>query len=174
LTFMTVSIRRASREDAAAIAQVQVASWRTTYTGLVPESFLAAMNVQERSRQWALLLEAGKDFFFVAEDETGIFGFASGGPIREAVEGYDAELHTIYLLRDRQGSGVGRRLLETLVRDLRDAGFRSMVVWVLAANPAALFYQRLGAIEISRKTVDIGGAMLDDRVMGWPELSLCF
>jgi hypothetical protein len=45
---------------------------------------------------------------------------------------------------------------------------------VLAQNPAVSFYQRLGAIEISRRTVDIGGVSLDDRVMGWPDLSLSF
>jgi hypothetical protein len=49
-----------------------------------------------------------------------------------------------------------------------------MVVWVLAQNPAVQFYERLGAIEISRRDVDIGGALLDDRVMGWPDLSLSF
>lgn len=123
---------------------------------------------------WDLLIEVGKDFFFVAEDESGVFGFISGGPIREEVEGYDAELHTIYLLRDRQGSGIGRRLLMTLVAELKVAGFRSMVVWVLEQNPAVRFYDKLGAIEISRRKVEIGGALLDDQVMGWPDLSLCF
>jgi ribosomal protein S18 acetylase RimI-like enzyme len=171
---MTARIRRASRQDAAAIAHVQVTTWRSTYTGLIPDAYLAAMDVEERARQWDLLIEAAKDCFFVAENESGVFGFISGGPIREPVDSYDAELYTIYLLRGSQGSGTGRRLVETLVRDLRAAGFSSMVVWVLAQNPAVSFYQRLGAIEISRRTVDIGGVSLDDRVMGWPDLSLSF
>jgi len=171
---MTASIRRASRKDAAAIAHVQVASWRSTYAGIVPEAYLAAMNPEERARQWDLLIEAGKDFFFVAEDEAGVFGFISGGPIREPLDGYDAEMHTIYLLRDRQGNGTGRLLVEALVRDLRTAGFRSMVVWVLAQNPAVHFYKRLGAIEISARNVNIGGVLLDDLVLGWPDLDLSF
>jgi GNAT superfamily N-acetyltransferase len=171
---MTANIRRASREDAAAIARVQVASWRSTYAGLVPDSYLAAMDPEELARKWDLLIEAGKDFFHVAEDETGVFGFISGGPIREPIDGYDAELHTIYLLSDRQRNGTGRLLVETLVRDLRTARFRSMVVWVLAQNPAVQFYQRLGANEVSRRTVEIGGVSLDDRVLGWPDLGLCF
>ena len=132
------------------------------------------MNPDERARQWDLLIEAGKDYFHVAEDEDGIFGFASGGAIREPVDGYDAELQTIYLLRDRQGKGTGRLLVESLVRDLRGAGFRSMVVWVLAQNPAVHFYKRLGAIEISARNINIGGVLLDDLVLGWPDLSLSF
>ena len=171
---MTANIRRASREDAAAIAHVQVSSWRSTYAGIIPGSYLAAMNPDERTPQWDMLIEAGKDFFFVAEDESGVFGFISGGPIREPVDAYDAEMHTIYLLRDRQGNGTGRILVETLVRDLRAAGFRSMVVWVLAQNPAVHFYKRMGAIEISARNVNIGGVLLDDLVLGWPDLSLSF
>jgi ribosomal protein S18 acetylase RimI-like enzyme len=171
---MTANIRRASREDAAAIAHVQVATWRSTYTGLIPESYLDAMNPSDRALQWDLLIEAGKDFFFVAEDESGVFGFVSGGPIRDPVEEYDAELHTVYLLRDRQGNGIGRLLVESLVRDLLTARFDSMVVWVLAQNPAVHFYKRLGAIEISRRNIEIGGALLDDLVLGWPDLSLSF
>jgi GNAT superfamily N-acetyltransferase len=171
---MTVNIRRAGREDAAAIARVQVESWRSTYADLIPESYLAAMDPVERARQWDILIEAGKDFFFIAEDESGVFGFISGGPIREPVEGFDAELHTIYLLQDRQRGGTGRRLVETLVPDLLSAGFHGMVVWVLAQNPAVEFYQRLGAIEISRKSVEIAGVSLDDRLLGWPDLRVCF
>lgn len=174
LAIMTIKIRRASREDASAIARVHVASWRSTYAGLIPETYLAALDAEERARQWDLLIGSGRDLFHVAEDESGIFGFVSGGPIREPVDGYDAELHTIYLLADRQGSGMGRRLVNAIVQDLRGAGFRSMVVWVLDQNPAVQFYKRLGAIEIARKTVEIGGAMLDDRALGWPDLSLCF
>jgi ribosomal protein S18 acetylase RimI-like enzyme len=171
---MTANIRRASREDAAAIARVHVATWRSTYAGILPEPFLAALDTEERARQWDLLIEAGKDFFHVAEGESGVFGFICGGAIREPVGDYDAELHTIYLLRDRQGIGTGRRLVETLVLDLCDARFHSMVVWVLSQNPAVHFYKRLGAIDISHKTVEIGGVTLDDRVLGWPDLSLCF
>jgi L-amino acid N-acyltransferase YncA len=171
---MATNIRRARREDAAAIAQVRVASWRSTYAGLVPEAFLASMDPEQGARQWDLFIEAGKDFFHVAEDESGVFGFISGGPIREPVDGYDAEMHTIYLLRDRQGNGTGRLLAEVLVRDLRAAGFRSMVVWVLKQNPAVHFYKRLGAIEISARNINIGGVLLDDLVLGWPDLSLSF
>jgi hypothetical protein len=36
-----VTIRRAVREDARAIARVHVDSWRTTYRGIVPEEHIA-------------------------------------------------------------------------------------------------------------------------------------
>jgi len=37
-------IRRARADDAAGIAQVHVASWRSTYPGMVPDSYLLGLS----------------------------------------------------------------------------------------------------------------------------------
>jgi hypothetical protein len=44
-----VLIRRAEPRDAAGIAHVHVASWRTTYRGIVPDSYLDALDEPERA-----------------------------------------------------------------------------------------------------------------------------
>ena len=45
-----------------------------------------------------------------------------------------------------------------------------MLVWVLEANPAARFYERLGAVPVTRQTIEIGGALLPELALGWPGL----
>lgn len=42
-------IRRATETDAAAIARVQVDSWRSTYKGIVPEQHLISLSYKERT-----------------------------------------------------------------------------------------------------------------------------
>ena len=103
------SIRLAEVQDAAAIAHVHVESWRTTYKGLVPEEYLASLNEAKRVAVWQEWLTRDISIF-VAEVEGKIVGFASGGPIREPVAAYDAELYTIYLLEQVQGRGIGKNL----------------------------------------------------------------
>lgn len=44
--------RTAVPEDALAIAEVHVSSWRTTYRGLLPDSVLAAQSVEHRELAW--------------------------------------------------------------------------------------------------------------------------
>jgi GNAT superfamily N-acetyltransferase len=167
---MNFTIRKAKIEDAGAIAHVQVESWKTTYAGIVSDVFLNSLNKEERMRSSQEQILAGNVLIFVAEDEAGIFGFAAGGEVREKLDDYDAELYAIYLRRERQRQGVGRPLSLTLVSALRTKGFTSMLVWVLEQNPSVSFYKRLGAVQIERKVINIGGADLQELVFGWPSL----
>jgi GNAT superfamily N-acetyltransferase len=167
---MNLTIRKAKIEDAAAIAHVQVASWKTTYAGIVSDVFLASLNQEEWMRSWQEQILAGNVSIFVAEDEAGIFGFAAGGAARERLDDCDAELYAIYLLRERQRQGVGRTLGLTLASALQTKGFTSMLVWVLEQNPSLSFYERLGAVQIARKVINIGGADLQELAFGWPSL----
>jgi GNAT superfamily N-acetyltransferase len=167
---MNFTIRKADIEDAAAIAHVHVESWKTTYAGIVSDVFLASLNKEDRTHSWQEQILARIISIFVAEDEKGIFGFVAGGKSREKPADYDAELYAIYLLRERQGQGVGRTLVLTLASALRAEGFNSMLVWVLEQNPSGSFYQRLGAVQIARKVINIGGADLQELCFGWPSL----
>lgn len=169
---MQLMIRRAEVSDAAGIALVQVDSWRATYAGIVPDTFLAAMDVASRAESWKTRLAAESAATFVAKDESGTFGFISGGQLREAVGDYDAELYALYLLPGRWRQGVGRTLTQTLSRTLHAQGLRSLLVWVLEQNPAVGFYRHLGATQVARKSISIGGVDLPEIALGWPALNL--
>jgi ribosomal protein S18 acetylase RimI-like enzyme len=172
---MEFKVREATIEDAEAIASVHVESWRSTYDGILPASFIASLNVEERAERWKEEFVKGNFSIFVAEDEGGVFGFVSGGELRPnkdggLIEGYDGELYAIYLLREHQGRGAGSRLAHTLEDALLSRGLRSMVVWVLKQNPAVSFYQRLGGVQIMETHIEIGGVELPEVAFGWPTL----
>src|SRR5882757_8593547 len=167
---MNLTIRKADVEDAAAIAHVHVESWKTTYAGIVSDVFLASLNKEVRTQSWQEQILTANISILVAEDETGIFGFAAGGKIREKLDDYDAELYAIYLLRERQKQGAGRTLCLTLASALQTKGLTSMIVWVLEQNPSVSFYERLGAVQIAQKVINIGGADLQELAFGWPSL----
>jgi len=171
---MDATIRRATIADAAAIAFVHVASWRSTYAGIVPDAYLASLSQQDRAESWEQCIAGQQAIVLVAEAEAGVFGFVCGGTMREPIASYEAELYAIYLLHDRQRRGTGRRLAESLVSALHAEGFKGMAVWVLEKNPAVAFYKRLGAIQIAEKTIDIGGSLLEELALGWPDLDLGF
>ena len=114
MTESLITIRRATADDAAAIAEVHVASWRTTYPGIVDQSYIDNLSVDERAAKWTQRLSAtdsaASDILVATTPERRIVGFISGGLIREAFAEYDAELHAIYLLESFQGMGLGSRL----------------------------------------------------------------
>jgi ribosomal protein S18 acetylase RimI-like enzyme len=167
---MNFRIRIAGNDDAAAIARVQVESWKTTYADIVPGAFLASMSVDAAAVRWREQFAGSASTVLVAEDESSIFGFIGGGKLRKPIADYDGEIYAIYLMQDRQRRGVGRALTTALANALRSEGLASMIVWVLRENPAVGFYRRLGAVPIAEANIEIGGAMLEELALGWLSL----
>lgn len=169
-----VLIRPATPDDASGIARVHVESWRSTYAGIIPADFLAALNVQNRARGWreTITRPDALSSYFVAEVDGQIVGFITGGSNREDDPLYKAELFAIYLLAGEQKRGLGRRLVKALAARLLEQDFKAMLVWVLADNPARGFYERLGGQYLREKTIEIGGAELVEAAYGYPDLHL--
>ncbi len=167
-------IRRAQIEDAPAIARVHIDTWRTTYPGIVPDEHLANLSYQHCEAGWIEHLSNPHDErAFVAVAPTGqIVGFASGGPVREALDDFDGELYVLYVLKSTQGSGYGRLLVTHVARDLAGRGFHAMVIWALKDNPACRFYEKLGGRLVGEKVVKIGGKQLLDVAYAWPDLTV--
>ena len=169
-----VRIREAQPEDAAGIARVHVDSWRTTYRGLIPDAHLASLSYERREAMWRRLIQEAAPTYtvFVAEGSAGeIVGFADAGPERSGDPVYAGELPAIYLLEAYQHRGIGRQLMRAVADHLTAHGMETMLLWVLAANPARQFYEALGGRLVRSQAIDIGGATLEEVAYGWTDLS---
>lgn len=167
------TIRPAVPADAHAIATVQVATWRTTYSGIVAQASIDRLRVADREVAIGRALRREIRFApeaFVATRSEQVLGYISGGAIREPVAGFDAELYAIYLLKAEQGAGIGRRLVRRLAGRLCELGYRAMMVRVLSANPACRFYERLGGELVGEGFHTVDGAPYPERVYGYPGL----
>lgn len=136
------AVRRATADDAAAIARVQVQGWHEAYTGRMPQAILDGMDAERSAAGWgravAALQGAAGGGIWVAERDGEIVGFASSGPGRDddAVPGR-IELFAIYVLAAHYGTGAGAALLDAAVGDAPAS------LWVLADNPRAqAFYAK--------------------------------
>jgi len=171
---MTATIRMATAPDASGIARVQAESWCTTYTGLVPDDVIAQHGgYNRRVAQWTRTLTSTDrtQAVFVADDRGQIVGFASGGPQRGSGLPYEGELYAIYLLEAYQRQGLGARLTAAVVDHLIAAGYSSMLVWVLASNPARRFYERIGGTFLHEQPFDLGGSQQIEAGYGWNNMN---
>lgn len=109
----------------------------------------------------------------VVEDRHGrVVGFVSAGPERAGGPAQRAEVYTLYMLDDFQRRGLGTQLISAAADRLKNAGFTSLVVWVLAGNPARAFYEALGAQAAAARTIRMGGKPIQEIGYTWPELVL--
>ena len=127
-----------------------------------------APTYQLRERQWREQFEKadGSWFCFVVESHDGqLVGFAKGrkrGP-EESAE-YSGELNKIYLLREYQRLGIGRRLVGHVVRRFLSEGVGSMVLFGIPQNPACAFHEALGGERLYAANGEFHGAY------GWRDL----
>jgi putative acetyltransferase len=79
--------------------------------------------------------------FWVAEDDCGVAGSVAVWFAEEA----EAELKSLYVRRDRRGSGLGERLVHLALDHSRQAGKRSVRLWTdTRFERAHRLYDRLG------------------------------
>lgn len=162
-------IREAVLEDADGIARVHVDSWRTTYKGIVSDSYLQQLSYEQRAENWRRGI--GKSALYVAEDETGkIVGFGTGDKERTGKYNADGELYAIYLLEEVQGQGIGKKLTQVIAQSLKEQGLDSMLVWVLERNPSKAFYESLGGQPIDETMIDIGGDQFKEIAYYWDNI----
>lgn len=155
---------------------MHVDTWRAAYRGIVPEGHLDGLSYDECERLWQDVIAAGEGCVFVAEDECGVFGFASGGTrerfSRNLTE-YEGEIQTVYVLPSHKGKGAGERLVRSVARHLAGRGVNSMLLWVFAENRSARgFYESLGGVPVAEGGFEIGGARLSEVAYGWKDLGV--
>ena len=80
---------------------------------MIPDAYLDAMQVDASTALWDRVLTAGPNTtsVFVAEHGPEVVGFACGTMLKESRLGLDAELAAVYLRREFQRAGLGRRLV---------------------------------------------------------------
>jgi len=176
-----IRIRRARRDDSAAIGRVHVETWQATYAGLLPDRLLAAMSDVRQSAWWSRLLAdpgEARGVFVADDEEMGVVGFGSCGLVRDPPEGLSGrerrvgEGYTLYVEPDFQNQGLGRRLLDALFRQLNADGCDAVVLWMLADNPTRFFYEGMGGERVGQRVDTLAGVDVEEVAYGWHDLTL--
>ncbi|MGN7819466.1 GNAT family N-acetyltransferase [Chitinophaga sp. 22536] len=101
--------------------------------------------------------------FIILQDDKRPIGYASYSTTD--TEGV-YKLHKIYLDSTYQGKGVGRFLLDTVIRQVKKLGATILELDVNRYNKARFFYEKMGFSTYKEKDTDIGnGYLMEDYVM---------
>jgi len=163
-----ITVRPARSADAAAIGAVHVAAWRSTYPGILPDSYLSHLSPIRHARNYEMSISGGATVIVAAPNNgmPRLVGFTTGGPAR--VDGLgDGEIETLYVLDDWREQGLGRRLLHAAAKDLAARGCRSAFLWVLRDNPSRFFYQHLGGHPSAQGETRVAGVTVPQLAYSW-------
>ena len=165
---MNAVIRKACCGDEKILAYIQTESWKAAFSGIVPDDVLAQYTEIKRvERMYAALLCESQLNGYVLETEGKAQCMAFWSASRETdLPGY-AELICIHSLPERWHQGYGSRMMETVLDDIRSAGYEKVMLWVFEDNARASgFYKKLGFADSKRRKQSFGSTemMLERRL----------
>lgn len=136
-------VRRWVAGDAERIGWVHSQSRQHAYAVLVPPDALARVTPEQQASVWRVRMAGLPDQHvgIVVEQEGEVVGFALG----QFDPGTGAELTAIHVLPERQGTGAGQALIDTVVGAFRGWGVSDAYLHVIEGNERAqAFYRRNG------------------------------
>ncbi|MFE2721278.1 GNAT family N-acetyltransferase [Kitasatospora sp. NPDC059327] len=170
---MDVTIRRGTAADSATVAELHALSWRTAYTGIVPEQALGDGLADERSEVWALRLAAdygepaNTPALLIAEQAGGAVGFAYLVPQPDG----RILLDNLHVRPGRTGGGIGHALFDAVRDHLATCHpGADLYLEVLRDNTRAVaFYEREGGRRTAEQEgIFPGGYALPEYEYTWP------
>lgn len=161
-----MQIEQATLNDARAVAEIHVATWRDAYEGIVPAEHFATKTVASREAMWRETIIKGTPTLYVAKLDAKVVGWVSFGPSREKdATKFDAEIWAIYVASSCWSKGLGKALWLKAQSILKENGFQRICLWVLAENSRAIkFYHKMGfaTTPIADKEVVMSGKKLKE------------
>ncbi|MFP4529959.1 MAG: N-acetyltransferase family protein [Halodesulfurarchaeum sp.] len=159
-----LTIRHATTEDAPEIRRIAEAGWNATY-----ESILEQETIDRAIEAWydpesiRQIIEDGDVLSLVAERDTAVLGYASGGVSDEEAVG---TLGAIYVDPDHWREGVGTALLTEFERVCKQAGCEKLEIRVLEENDVGTAFYRNRGYRISEtQESELFGEPIRDRTV---------
>ena len=139
-----ILIRKANINDCSVITHIVTVSWNETYPGIVPDSFLKELKENEEERKKKMQESFLKDNYLVLEVDNKVVGFARYEQADTKLFPNYGEIVALYLLSDYHGKGYGKRLVNVVIKELKQMGFKQMIIACLKGNPSNEFYKHIG------------------------------
>jgi ribosomal protein S18 acetylase RimI-like enzyme len=154
-------LRRAAPADIPAMIALHERCWRVNYAGIANATAKFA-DLERWQRVWSDLIGNDDSRVLVAEATGAVAGFVVLTSSRDEDADDDVgEIVALYVDPDRQGSGLGRVLVDAALKALAAAEFTHVTLWTFEHNPASRgFYERLGFAWDGTVTRDSDGSIV--------------
>lgn len=157
-----VEITTAQQSDITVIQQIVSITWPETYLSIIGQEQLTyMMNLFYTEKALKDQMNDGHHFILAKHAET-VCAFASYNQTNEDTW----KLQKLYALPDTQGKGLGRSLIDYIIRDIKNKNAQQLLLNVNRYNSAKIFYEKLGFEVTEIEDIDIGnGYYMNDYVL---------
>ena len=162
-----MKIRKAKSSDSKEIIEVNVKTWLTTYSGIMPEQVLKNKvdNMEESIKKCEKTVE-DDDNVLVAIKDKKIVGIVSFGKAKSIDNGKKTgQIYSLYVLKEYQRQGIGKKLFLEAKNALNKQGYKKIIVTCIVQNPANEFYKKIGGEKIDTIKSNIYGIQMYENLI---------
>ena len=160
-----MKIRRATVDDAAALAEIAERTFRDTFTEHNTredlEAYVASAYGEEKQRRE---LESGHVVLFVESEDGQPIAYAQMRRV-QSPHG-DVEVARFYVDKNHHGRGIAQQLMQAAYETARELGAATLWLGVWERNARAIaFYVKCGYVDVGSQPFLVGSDLQTDRVM---------
>jgi diamine N-acetyltransferase len=162
-----LTLRNATEHDIAQIQELAEKTWWPSYGPILAKEQIEYMlgTIYSRETMLGMILDKSQTFLLIYEDSVPC-GFASYGEWNEHPLVW--KIHKLYVLPEKHGKGLGRKMIEEIAARAREHSVRTLVLNVNRHNPALTFYKKYGFRVLREEDIPIGPYWMNDFVMELP------
>ncbi|MCR5449086.1 MAG: GNAT family N-acetyltransferase [Solobacterium sp.] len=143
---MKTTIRKVRQGDENTLAYIQTESWKAAFAGILDAETLAKYtDINRAAAMYRNLLNnsIGNGYILLVDGKPHCIAYWDAA--RDAEFAGKAELICIHSLPDNWHKGYGTRMMDRVLKDIREAGYSEVVLWVFRNNiRARAFYEAEG------------------------------
>jgi len=137
--------RKAELDDSYGIEYVAAHSWKETYSDFMPTEYLdnRIANINNKVDKVRSFLAITNNYYVVEVDNKIVWILHYLKSENEKFKNY-GYLEAIYVLKDYQGLGIGKKLFKIALKGMIELGCNNMYLECLKGNSTIGFYQKYG------------------------------
>jgi ribosomal protein S18 acetylase RimI-like enzyme len=160
-----ITFEKLKESEISKIQSLAHKTWWETYKGILKDGEIEFMLRNWYSDDYLLndLLVNKRKYYLVkiGSQEVGFFSFGLESSSQSMMR-----LGRIYILKETQGRGVGRKIIDFVENRIKDCNCDQIILNVHAENDAVEFYKKVGFKVLKNVTILIPPYIFHDYVMG--------
>ena len=150
---MKWNIEKSKKNDCKALVEFITKTWNETYRGIVNDEFLDSLKKTEEKRYNSFInyFDEKNNIKYIIKKDSKIIAFLKLIEGREEKDKKYIELQSLYVLKEYQNNGIGKRLIQKAFEESKKLGYKKMFIGCLEENKSNEFYKKMGGKFIKKR-----------------------
>ena len=144
---MNYTIRVANKDDCKELSKLKHHVWCETYRGIYSDEKIDNFDYLKNSDKFLNIINDPNILLYVVLDNNKLVGYMSCGVPLRPYKDYKQEIGLLYLLKECQRKGLGKKLFDIAVNRIKENGYHEFFISCNKYNLSAQsFYKKMGGV----------------------------